>query len=58
MKKIYFLLTILFLTQFTFSQPANDDCSTAESIIVTTTAISVPFDINTATINNEVGCSG
>ena len=58
MKKLYFLFLSLLCFQFALAQPANDDCSNAQVINVTTSNINIPFDINTATLNNEEGCSG
>ncbi|QRM89059.1 T9SS type A sorting domain-containing protein [Lacinutrix sp. WUR7] len=57
MKKRYFFILILILTQFTFAQPANDDCSSAALITVTNTATNFTFDINTALVNNQTICS-
>ncbi|WP_179318989.1 T9SS type A sorting domain-containing protein [Winogradskyella helgolandensis] len=57
MKKLYFLLTTVLLTQIALAQPANDDCATAETIAVTTTASTVNFEIAEATITNEIGCA-
>ncbi|MBU2926968.1 hypothetical protein, partial [Winogradskyella psychrotolerans] len=57
MKKLYFLLTTILLTQITLAQPANDDCASAETIAVTTTASTVNFEIAEATITNETGCA-
>ncbi|WP_452226631.1 T9SS type A sorting domain-containing protein [Lacinutrix cladophorae] len=58
MKKLYFLLSTILITQFAVSQPANDDCANAEFINVTTDFTAVNFEISTAVINNEVGCDG
>ena len=57
MKKLYILFTIIFISQISFAQPANDDCANADSITVSTTSINVPFDINTAVLNSETICS-
>lgn len=59
MKHFYFF-TIFTLSFFAFCnvQPANDTCATAQTITVDATSTSYSFDINTATINNEEGCSG
>ncbi|WP_452223930.1 T9SS type A sorting domain-containing protein [Lacinutrix chionoecetis] len=57
MKQIYFFFTILLITQQVFAQPANDDCSNAEIITISATSITIPFDINTATLNNETICT-
>jgi len=59
MKHFYFF-TIFTLSFFAFSnaQPANETCATAQTITVDAISTSYSFDINTATINNEEGCSG
>ncbi len=42
-----------------FDQATNDDCANAEILTVSTaTSITVPFELRTATSNNEIGCSG
>ncbi|WGD35469.1 T9SS type A sorting domain-containing protein [Olleya sp. YS] len=58
MKQLYFTSLLLLTLSFGFAQPANDDCSNAQIITVSTTNLNVPFDINTATLNNQEGCSG
>ncbi|RAJ18191.1 T9SS type A sorting domain-containing protein [Olleya aquimaris] len=58
MKQLYLVSLLLLTLSFGFAQPANDDCSNAQIITVSTTNLNVPFDINTATLNNQEGCSG
>ncbi len=54
------LLLLLFVCTYSlcFSQPANDDCVNAEFINVTTSFLSVPFDITDASVNTESACEG
>ena len=56
MKKNYVLLLVVLISQLSFSQAANDMCSTAENIVISTESSQINFDISTATINNESGC--
>ncbi|WP_452230928.1 T9SS type A sorting domain-containing protein [Lacinutrix sp. MEBiC02404] len=58
MKKIYFLISTILLTQFALAQPANDTCANAESIIVTTSETNISFTIIDAIVTNEEGCAG
>lgn len=58
MKKFYLLLISVLFIQVIVAQPANDDCTGAENITLTTTSQTVNFEITTAVINNEVGCGG
>ncbi len=46
------------MTQFIFAQPANDDCANPQNITVSASNNSYVFDINTANLNTEEGCSG
>ena len=55
MKHLYTLLFLVGL-QMTFGQPANDNCTNAETITLTTENLTVNFFINNATLNNEEGC--
>jgi len=41
-----------------FESVTNDDCASAENIVVTTAVSTVNFEIGGATINNEEGCTG
>ncbi|MEW4923517.1 T9SS type A sorting domain-containing protein [Algibacter sp. 2305UL17-15] len=58
MKNLTFFLITIFVAANAFSQIANDDCTSAENIDVTTSATTVNFDITKATIINEEGCIG
>lgn len=57
MKYICILLALC-TAKLCFAQPANDDCTNAEAITLTTTDLTVNFFIVNATINTEDGCSG
>lgn len=56
MKNIYFLFVGLFINTSMFGQPANDTCSGAQTLSVSSSTITVNFDINTAVLNNETIC--
>ena len=58
--KHFYLLTALTicLNYLSYAQSANDTCANAELINVDATSTTYSFDINSATINNEEGCSG
>lgn len=58
MKKYYLFIFCTVFVHLAFAQPANDDCTSAENIIVSTSQTTVNFSIADATLNNEVGCDG
>ena len=58
MKKLYFLIISILLTEFALAQPANDNCNNAEPITVSSEISTVNFDLTGATLNNEPGCDG
>jgi hypothetical protein len=57
MRYVYIVALCLGI-QVSFSQPTNDSCDTAEAIALSTTGSTINFNINTASINTEDGCSG
>lgn len=63
MKQFYkttlFTVCLILTNLYFFAQPANDQCANAEIITVTTaTSTNITFDTTTATVINEIGCSG
>ncbi|OBX25090.1 putative secreted protein (Por secretion system target) [Gelidibacter algens] len=57
MKKCYLLHAILLMPLASFAQPANDDCANAQVLSISNSIITVPFDINTAVISNQLICN-
>ena len=55
MKYLYLFLLFHFPLEM-YAQPANDNCTNAESIALTTANLTVNFFINNATLNAEQGC--
>ncbi|MFD1062888.1 T9SS type A sorting domain-containing protein [Winogradskyella litorisediminis] len=58
MKQFYLLLLASFAFTKMASQPANDDCANSQNITVELTSNTYNFDINSAVISNQEGCSG
>ncbi|MFD2915003.1 T9SS type A sorting domain-containing protein [Psychroserpens luteus] len=50
--------TYLSFSIIAYEDVTNDDCASAENIIISTTQSTVNFEIGGASINNEIGCTG
>jgi hypothetical protein len=57
MKTIYLFL-FLGTTTLSLSQPANDNCNSAETITIGSSLTTINFDLSNAALNNEPGCDG
>ena len=58
MKTLHLFYIASIISSIAFAQAPNDDCTSAEIINVSNINLNVSFDINSAIINNEIGCSG
>lgn len=56
MKHQSFFILLFLLSLISFAQPANDDCSSAENLAISTSQITVNFEIDGANVTNEAIC--